>query len=360
MSSKEKNSQDQTLSDNDKNSVIKTVLKQTAKEYGDAVIMQLNEKQTFEKVGSISTGSLNLDRLTGIGGIPKGRITEIYGQEGSGKTTITLGVIANSQKKNGICVFIDVEHALDIKYAEKLGVNLSKLILVQPSSAEQALEIMDTFIRSKVVDVIILDSVAALVPKAELEGDMGDATMGSQARLMSQALRKMTHSISDSNCAVMFVNQIRSKIGVMFGNPETTTGGNALKFYASMRMEIKRRGLIKKQEKVVGQEVEVKICKNKFFPPFRNTNFEIIYGEGINWFSEVVDISLSLNIIEKQGSWYSYKNQKIGQGKENAIIFLKTNPQLCKEIVEQLDFNQQNIDQEKLKTESKEALVDTN
>ncbi len=311
-------------------------IKQINDTYGSGAVMICSTNFQVEKVKSFSTGSLLLDHYTGIGGIPIGRVTEIYGHEGSAKTTMTLQVIANAQKEGCRCAFIDVEHALDTRYASQLGVDVSKLVLSQPSSGNEALEIADKLIRSGAISVLVIDSVAALVPEAELKGEMGDAVMGGQARLMSQALRKMTSSISKSNVAVIFINQIRSKIGVMFGNPETTTGGYALKFYASLRLEIKKRALIKKGTDIIGQETEVKICKNKFAPPFKTVNFELIYNQGINNYGELVDLALSKEIIIKSGSWFSYNDGKIGQGKESAITYLKNNPEIYQKIFNQI------------------------
>ncbi len=315
----------------DKKKALETALSQIEKSFGKGSIMKLGDKEAVS-VEAISTGSLGLDMALGIGGVPRGRVIEIYGPESSGKTTLTLHIVAEAQKKKGVCAFIDAEHALDPVYAEKLGVNINDLIISQPDTGEQALEICDTLVRSGAVDVIVVDSVAALVPKSEIEGDMGDAQMGAQARLMSQALRKLTGSISKTNCTVIFINQIRQKIGVMFGNPETTTGGNALKFYASVRIDIRKTGTIKDKENVVGSQTRAKVVKNKVAPPFKQADFEIIYGEGISRLGEVIDMGVATEIIEKAGSWFAYNGTRIGQGKENAKQYLKDNPKLAEEI----------------------------
>ena len=316
----------------DKNKALETALSQIEKAFGKGSIMKLGDTQNAEAMESISTGSLGLDIALGIGGIPKGRVIEIYGPESSGKTTLTLHVIAEAQKKGGTCAFIDAEHALDPVYAKKLGVNIDNLLISQPDTGEQALEITDTLVRSGAIDLIVIDSVAALVPKAEIDGEMGDSHMGLQARLMSQALSKLTGSISRTNCTIIFINQIRMKIGVMFGNPETTTGGNALKFYASVRLDIRRTGSIKDKEEVVGNTTKVKVVKNKVAPPFRQVEFDIMYGEGISKTGELIDLGVKANIVEKSGSWFSYAEQRIGQGKENAKQFLKDNPKIADEI----------------------------
>jgi recombination protein RecA len=300
--------------------------------------MKLGQKDEIQ-VETISTGSLGLDMALGVGGLPKGRIIEIFGPESSGKTTLTLHVVAEAQKKGGTCAFIDAEHALDPVYAKKLGVNISDLIISQPDSGEQALEIADTLVRSGAVDVIVVDSVAALVPKAEIEGEMGDSHMGLQARLMSQALRKLTGSISKSNCMVIFINQIRMKIGVMFGSPETTTGGNALKFYASVRIDIRRVGSIKDKEDVIGNQTRVKVVKNKVAPPFKTVDFDIMYGEGISKLGELIDLGVKANIIEKSGSWFSYDNNRIGQGRENVKTYLREHPDIADKIEQQIRSN---------------------
>tara|TARA_Y100000816_G_scaffold283136_1_gene259670 strand:- start:20 stop:997 length:978 start_codon:yes stop_codon:yes gene_type:complete len=306
-------------------------LKQIEKEYGQGTIMKLGTKDIVE-VGSISTGSFSLDKALGIGGLPKGRVIEIYGPESSGKTTLTLQVIAECQKAGGSAAFIDAEHALDPEYAKALGVDIDELVVSQPDTGEQALEVTDTLIQSKSLDVIVIDSVAALVPRAELEGDMGDSHVGLQARLMSQALRKITGNIQKSNTMVIFINQIRMKIGVMFGSPETTTGGNALKFYSSVRLDIRRVGAIKDGDEVIGNETRVKVVKNKVAPPFKVVDFQILYGKGINRIGEVIEYAVKKDIVEKSGSWYSYKGEKIGQGLNKATEFLRENSKLLDEI----------------------------
>ena len=315
----------------DKLKALEAAITQIERSFGKGSVMKLGKQDKLE-IEAISTGSLGLDIALGIGGLPKGRIVEIYGPESSGKTTLALHVIAQSQRTGGTCAFIDAEHALDPVYARKLHVNLDDLLISQPDAGEQALEIADTLVRSGAVDVVVIDSVAALVPKAELEGDMGDSHMGLQARLMSQALRKLTGSVSKTNCLVIFINQIRQKIGVMFGNPETTTGGNALKFYASVRLDIRRIGAIKDKENIVGNQTRVKVVKNKVAPPFRVVEFDIMYGEGISKIGEIIDLGVQTDIVEKSGSWYSYKGAKLGQGKESARQFLKENPAICDEI----------------------------
>lgn len=311
-----------------KQQALATALNQIEKQFGKGAVMRMNDAAAHN-VEVIPTGSLGLDLALGIGGVPKGRIVEIYGPEASGKTTLTLHIVAQAQKQGCTAAFVDAEHALDPTYAAKIGVNLAELLISQPDNGEQGLEIADALVRSGAVDVIIIDSVAALVPKAEIDGDMGDTHMGLQARLMSQALRKLTGNINRTNCLVVFINQVRMKIGVTFGNPETTTGGVALKFYASVRLEIRRIGSIKKGEEVVGSETKVKVVKNKLAPPFRQIQFEIIYGEGISREGEVLDLGVAAGIIEKAGAWYSYAGNKIGQGKETARAFLKANPQLA-------------------------------
>ena len=310
-------------------------LKQIEKEYGQGTIMKLGTKDIVE-VGSVSTGSFGLDKALGIGGLPRGRVVEIYGPESSGKTTLTLQVIAECQKAGGSAAFIDAEHALDPEYAKALGVDIDELVVSQPDTGEQALEVTDTLIQSKSLDVIVVDSVAALVPRAELEGDMGDSHVGLQARLMSQALRKITGNIQKSNTMVIFINQIRMKIGVMFGNPETTTGGNALKFYSSVRLDIRRVGAIKDGDEIVGNQTRVKVVKNKVSPPFRIAEFEILYGHGISTEGEIIDMGVENNLIEKSGSWYSYNGDRIGQGKENVREFLIENPKIAKELTEKI------------------------
>lgn len=324
--------------DTAKQKALDAALSQIEKSFGKGSIMKLGKQEALE-VESTSTGSLGLDIALGIGGLPKGRVVEIFGPESSGKTTLTLHVIAEAQKKGGTCAFIDAEHALDPVYARKLGVNVDELLISQPDTGEQALEIADTLVRSGAVDVLVIDSVAALVPKAELEGEMGDSHMGLQARLMSQALRKLTGSISKSNTTIIFINQIRMKIGVMFGNPETTTGGNALKFYASVRLDIRRTGAIKDKDEVIGSTTKVKVVKNKVAPPFRIVEFDILYGEGISKTGELIDLGVKANIIEKSGSFFSYNSQRLGQGKENARQYLKDNPKIADEIEKKVRAN---------------------
>lgn len=316
----------------DKNKALQAALEQIEKQFGKGSIMKLGANDHSIDVEAISTGSLSLDLALGIGGLPKGRIIEIFGPESSGKTTLALQCIAEAQKKGGTCAFVDAEHALDPVYARKLGVKVDELLISQPDTGEQALEIADTLVRSGAVEVLVIDSVAALTPKAELEGEMGDSLPGLQARLMSQALRKLTGSISKSGCMVIFINQIRMKIGIMFGNPETTTGGNALKFYASVRLDIRRIGQIKDKDEAVGNQTRVKVVKNKVAPPFRQVEFDIMYGEGISKTGEIVDLGVKANIIEKSGAWFSYKGERIGQGRENVKAFLKANPKVAAEI----------------------------
>ncbi|MDO9709339.1 recombinase RecA [Paracraurococcus lichenis] len=314
----------------DKSKALDAALSQIERSFGKGSIMRMGAKQQAEnEIEVISTGSLGLDIALGIGGLPKGRIVEIYGPESSGKTTLALHAIAEAQKKGGTCAFIDAEHALDPGYAKKLGVDVDNLLISQPDAGEQALEICDTLVRSGAVDVLVVDSVAALVPRAELEGEMGDSHVGLHARLMSQALRKLTGTVSRSNCLLIFLNQIRLKIGVMFGNPETTTGGNALKFYASVRMEIRRIGSIKDRDTVVGNQTRVKVVKNKMAPPFRVVDFDIMYGEGISKLGELIDLGVKATIVEKSGAWFSAEGQRIGQGRENAKQFLRDNPQIA-------------------------------
>jgi recombination protein RecA len=318
--------------DDNKQKALSAALSQIERQFGKGSVMRMGDSQASRDIEAISTGSLSLDIALGIGGLPRGRIVEIYGPESSGKTTLTLQVIAECQKAGGTCAFIDAEHALDPSYAVKLGVNVDELLISQPDTGEQALEITDMLVRSAAVDVVIIDSVAALTPKAEIEGEMGDSHMGLQARLMSQALRKLTANIKRSNTLVIFINQIRMKIGVMFGSPETTTGGNALKFYASVRLDIRRIGSIKKGEEILGNETKVKVVKNKVAPPFRTAEFDIYYNEGISRESEIINLGVQLGLIEKSGAWYSYKQEKIGQGKDNVRSFLKDKPAISKEI----------------------------
>jgi len=316
----------------EKAKALQAALAQIEKQFGKGSIMRLGEGEVVEDIQVVSTGSLGLDIALGVGGLPRGRVVEIYGPESSGKTTLTLQVVAEMQKLGGVCAFIDAEHALDVQYAQKLGVNLQDLLISQPDTGEQALEIVDALVRSGSIDLIIVDSVAALTPKAELEGEMGDSLPGLQARLMSQALRKLTATIKKTNCMVIFINQIRMKIGVMFGSPETTTGGNALKFYSSVRLDIRRVGSIKKGDEVIGNETKVKVVKNKVSPPFKTADFDILYGEGISREGEVIDMGVNARIIEKSGAWYAYNGEKIGQGKDNAREFLKENPDIAFEI----------------------------
>lgn len=322
--------------DENRKKALAAALAQIDKQFGKGSVMRMGDGSAIGNIEAISTGSIGLDIALGIGGVPKGRVVEIYGPESSGKTTLTLQIVAESQKKGGTCAFVDAEHALDPKYAEKLGVNMDELLVSQPDTGEQALEITDMLVRSGAVDVVVVDSVAALTPKAEIEGEMGDSHVGLQARLMSQALRKLTANIKKSNCVVIFINQIRMKIGVMFGNPETTTGGNALKFYASVRMDIRRIGSIKKGEEVVGNETRVKVVKNKVAPPFKEVVFEILYGEGISREGELIDLGVKQGIIDKSGAWYGYEGDRIGQGKENVRIFLKENPEIAQRIEQRI------------------------
>lgn len=316
----------------EKAKALQVALLQIEKQFGKGSIMRLGEGEVIEDIQVVSTGSLGLDIALGVGGLPRGRVVEIYGPESSGKTTLTLQVIAEMQNQNGVCAFIDAEHALDAQYAQKLGVNLQDLLISQPDTGEQALEIVDALVRSGSVDLIVVDSVAALTPKAELEGEMGDSLPGLQARLMSQALRKLTASIKKTNCMVIFINQIRMKIGVMFGSPETTTGGNALKFYASVRLDIRRIGSIKKGDDILGNETKVKVVKNKVAPPFKTAEFDILYGEGISREGEIIDLGVAAKIVDKSGAWYAYNGEKIGQGKDNSRDFLRENPDLAYEI----------------------------
>ncbi len=318
--------------DDNKSKALAAALSQIEKQFGKGSIMRMGENDVARDLQVVSTGSLGLDIALGVGGLPRGRVVEIYGPESSGKTTLTLQVIAEMQKLGGTAAFIDAEHALDPNYAEKLGVNVSDLLVSQPDNGEQALEIADMLVRSSSVDVVVIDSVAALTPRAEIEGEMGDSQMGLHARLMSQALRKLTANIKRSNTLVIFINQIRMKIGVMFGNPETTTGGNALKFYASVRLDIRRTGAIKKGDEVIGNETRVKVVKNKVAPPFREAHFDILYGEGTSREGEIVELGVQNKIVEKSGAWYSYNGEKIGQGKDNAREFLRNNPDIAVEI----------------------------
>lgn len=321
--------------DSNKEKALSAALAQIDRQFGKGSIMRLGDRQE-QAVPAISTGSLGLDIALGIGGLPKGRIVEIYGPESSGKTTLTLQVIAEAQKAGATCAFVDAEHALDPSYAERLGVNIEDLLISQPDTGEQALEISDMLVRSNAVDVIVVDSVAALTPRAEIEGDMGDHHVGLQARLMSQALRKITGNIKNANCLVIFINQIRMKIGVMFGNPETTTGGNALKFYASVRLDIRRTGAVKQGEEVIGNETRVKVVKNKVAPPFKQAEFQILYNQGINRQGEIIDFGVQLGLVDKAGAWYAYQGNKIGQGKTNACQFLSENPNISQEIEQQI------------------------
>ncbi|MBI5120349.1 MAG: recombinase RecA [Rhodospirillales bacterium] len=322
----------------DRQKALDAAVSQIERAFGKGSIMKMGQKSAVE-IDVIPTGSLGLDLGLGIGGLPRGRIVEIYGPESSGKTTLALHVVAEAQKRAGACAFIDAEHALDPIYARKLGVNLDDLLISQPDNGEQALEIADTLVRSGAIDVLVIDSVAALVPRAEIEGEMGDSHVGLQARLMSQALRKLTGSVSKSKCMIIFINQIRMKIGVMFGNPETTTGGNALKFYASVRLEIRRTGAIKERDEVVGNQTRVKVVKNKLAPPFRVVDFDIMYGEGVSKMGELIDLGVKANLVEKSGSWFSYSGTRIGQGRENAKQYLRDNPKVAEEIEAQIRAN---------------------
>ena len=320
----------------DKEKALESALAQIERQFGKGSIMKLGGENPMADIEATSTGSLGLDIALGIGGLPKGRVIEIYGPESSGKTTLTLHAIAEEQKKGGVCAFVDAEHALDPQYAKKLGVNLDELLISQPDTGEQALEIVDTLVRSGAVNMVIVDSVAALTPKSELEGDMGDSSVGVHARLMSQAMRKLTGSINRSGCMVIFINQIRMKIGVMFGSPETTTGGNALKFYASVRLDIRRIGAIKDRDEVVGNATRVKVVKNKVAPPFKQVEFDIMYGEGISKMGELLDLGVKAGVVEKSGAWFSYGDERIGQGRENSKIFLRENPTVALEIEDKI------------------------
>jgi recombination protein RecA len=327
---------DMTKKDSDKQKALDSALAQIERQFGKGSIMKLGADNPAHEIESTSTGSLGLDIALGIGGIPKGRVVEIYGPESSGKTTLTLHCAAEEQKKGGVCAFVDAEHALDPIYAKKLGVDLDELLISQPDTGEQALEIVDTLVRSGAVSLVIVDSVAALTPKSELEGDMGDSSVGVQARLMSQAMRKLTGSINKSKCTVIFINQIRMKIGVMFGSPETTTGGNALKFYSSVRLDIRRIGAIKDRDEVVGNETRVKVVKNKVAPPFKQVEFDIMYGEGISKNGELLDLGVKAGVVDKSGSWYSYGDERVGQGRENAKKFLRDNKRIALEIEDKI------------------------
>ncbi|HEY7684222.1 MAG TPA: recombinase RecA [Gemmatimonadales bacterium] len=318
--------------DPERRKALNLAISQIEKQLGKGSIMRMGSESPRVKIAAIPTGAINLDAAIGIGGVPRGRITEIYGPESSGKTTLCLHLVASVQKAGGVAAYVDAEHALDVEYARKLGVDIENLLVSQPDTGEQALEIVEILVRSGAVELVVVDSVAALVPKAEIEGEMGDSHMGLQARLMSQALRKLAGAINRSNCAVVFINQLREKIGVMFGNPETTTGGKALKFYASLRLDIRRIGPVKEREVVIGNHVRVKVVKNKVAPPFKQAEFDVMFDEGISHISLVVDLAAEANIIQKSGAWYSYGDQRIGQGRENAKLFLKDNPALCAEI----------------------------
>ncbi len=325
-----------TKKNDDKQKALDSALAQIERQFGKGSIMKLGGENAIQEIEATSTGSLGLDIALGIGGLPKGRIIEIYGPESSGKTTLTLHCVAEEQKKGGVCAFVDAEHALDPQYAKKLGVDLDELLISQPDTGEQALEITDTLVRSGAVNLVVVDSVAALTPKSELEGDMGDSSVGVQARLMSQAMRKLTGSISKSNCMVIFINQIRMKIGVMFGSPETTTGGNALKFYSSVRLDIRRIGAVKDRDEIVGNSTRVKVVKNKVAPPFKQVEFDIMYGEGISKTGEIIDLGVKAGIVDKSGAWYSYGDERIGQGRENAKTYLKENNRVCLEIEDKI------------------------
>jgi len=355
----ERKNDDMSKSTAEKDQALDAALQQIERAFGKGSIMKLNDEQQKTNIESISTGSLGLDIGLGIGGLPRGRIVEVYGPESSGKTTLALHVIAEAQKAGGTCAIVDAEHALDPGYAKKLGVDVDNLLISQPDAGEQALEITDTLVRSGALDVLVVDSVAALVPRAELEGDMGDSHMGLQARLMSQALRKLTGSISRSNTIVIFINQIRMKIGVMFGSPETTTGGNALKFYSSVRLDIRRIGAIKDKDEIVGNQTRVKVVKNKMAPPFRQIEFDIMYGEGISKMGELLDLGVAGNVVEKSGSWFSYDGQRIGQGRENSKNFLSENPEIAAKLEGQIRANAGLISEDMLnKTGGKEESAE--
>ena len=324
---------------------LKSVISSIEKSYGKGSIMMLGKRSEDENIDVYSTGSLGLDIALGIGGLPRGRVVEVYGPESSGKTTLTLHIIAEAQKMGGTCAFIDAEHALDPGYARKLGVNIDELLISQPDTGEQALEISDTLVKSEGIDLLVIDSVAALVPRAELEGEMGDSLPGLQARLMSQALRKLTSSISKTNTMVVFINQLRMKIGVMFGSPEVTTGGNALKFYSSVRLDIRRIGAIKDKDSIIGNQTRVKVVKNKMAPPFKQVEFDIMYGEGISKIGEIIDLGVQADIIDKSGAWYAYKDEKIGQGRENTKHFLKDHPEILEEIESRIRSNSNTVEE---------------
>ena len=344
--------------DSNKQKALDSALAQIERQFGKGSIMKLGDENAVQEIEATSTGSLGLDIALGIGGLPKGRIVEIYGPESSGKTTLTLHCVAEEQKKGGVCAFVDAEQALDPQYARKLGVDLDELLISQPDTGEQALEIVDTLVRSGAVNMIVVDSVAALTPKSELEGDMGDSSVGVHARLMSQAMRKLTGSISRSNCMVIFINQIRMKIGVMFGSPETTTGGNALKFYSSVRLDIRRIGAIKDRDEVVGNATRVKVVKNKVAPPFKQVEFDIMYGEGISKMGELLDLGVKAGVVEKSGAWMSYGDERIGQGRENAKQFLRDNPAIAYEIEDKiraahgLEFDMPEVEKKVVEAES--------
>ena len=340
--------------DPNKEKALQAALAQIERQFGKGTVMRMGDKE-HQAVPAISTGSLGLDVCLGIGGLPKGRIVEIYGPESSGKTTLTLQVIAEAQKVGGTCAFIDAEHALDPIYAEKLGVKVDDLFVSQPDTGEQALEVTDMLVRSGTVDVLVIDSVAALTPRAEIEGEMGDHHVGLQARLMSQALRKLTGNIKNANCLVIFINQIRMKIGVMFGNPETTTGGNALKFYSSVRLDIRRIGAVKEGDEIIGNETRVKVVKNKIAPPFKQCEFQILYGQGINQLGEVIDLGVQCGLVEKAGSWYAYNGDKIGQGKSNACEYLRENPNVASEIEQKIRAQLMPIVEKKSKVEKDDS-----
>lgn len=346
--------------DENKAKALKAALGQIEKQFGKNTIMHLGDESVAMDVDVVSTGSLGLDIALGIGGLPKGRIIEIYGPESSGKTTLTLQTIAQCQKQGGTCAFIDAEHALDPIYARKLGVNTDELLVSQPDNGEQALEITDMLVRSGAIDMIVVDSVAALTPKAEIEGEMGDSHMGLQARLMSQALRKITGNAKRSNCMVVFINQLRMKIGVMFGNPETTTGGNALKFYASVRLDIRRFGSVKNGDEIIGSDTRVKVIKNKMAPPFRQAEFQIMYGEGTNHLAEIIDLGVEMDLVGKAGAWYSYGHDKIGQGKANSVQYLKDHPEIAQEIEEKIRAVKMNHGGSKSFDDSNEQEVNDN